>query len=562
METEKFEYPSPFRILAISAASITLADILVYMVVKVFHPSPMVDATLDSLLVTGISFPMLFLFMYKPFIRVVSETKRVNVELSRLSAAIKQAVEPVIVTDPKGNIIYVNPAFETVTGYTPDESIGKHLSMLRSGEAEPEYYAAMQKALAEGNSWTGDLMAKKKDGSYYHVHVSAAPVKDDDGKVVNLAIIHLDITGRIQAETDLRVAKEAAEKATKLKDDFVSLVAHDLRSPFNAIMGLMSLILRDKDNAVHPKHREFLEKAMTGSSNLVRMIDDLLDLDMLQSGNIKPKLRYFDLHSLTEEVIRRVALLAEQKGIIIFNKVPAETMVYADRLLISGVVQNLASNAIKFTGKGGKITVFIPHGSKTAIAVQDDGVGIDTMALSRLFKREENVSTRGTSGEKGFGLGLALSQGIMEAHGGTLSVISEKGMGSTFFATLPEVKPRILLVDDDSDTRELLTMQMRALSAEVLEAESAKRALEIIVKHVPNLVIADLDLPGIDGFELIRMIKENPEISSIPIIVITSSLDANSRLKAFRGGVQDFITKPFVAEDILPRIRRFIEYTA
>tara|TARA_Y100000294_G_scaffold170025_1_gene181851 strand:- start:504 stop:1199 length:696 start_codon:yes stop_codon:yes gene_type:complete len=227
--------------------------------------------------------------------------------------------------------------------------------------------------------------------------------------------------------------------------------------------------------------------------------------------------------------------------------------------LFGEVIQNLLSNAIKFCKKGDTIKAFSVKNEGTDIAVSDTGVGIDDWLLNKVFKHEEKTSTIGTGGEKGIGLGLPFCYDIVKAHGGSLAFESVKGKGTTFYAKLPTVRPSILVVDDDLSMRKLLIKKLQSVEANIVEAENGEIALKIIENEEPHLILLDIVMPGIDGFEVLERIRNQIELRSLPVIVITSDNNTETRNRAFHLGANDFITKPIKAEDLIPRVRKFVK---
>ncbi|MBI5178998.1 MAG: response regulator [Nitrospinae bacterium] len=363
---------------------------------------------------------------------------------------------------------------------------------------------------------------------------------------------------RFKIEEELLTAKRKAEEATAIKDKFVSLVAHDLRAPLTGLELSMKLLNMDTDPEPHPKHKAVIAQAMAATDSMIMLIEELLNISRLQTGSVTLQRRFLDGHFVAMAAIDRMSFLAEQKGIKLVNNVPEGTRLYADVNLFTEVVYNLVSNAIKFSHKNSMVTLFTPDGHKATLAVRDEGVGIAPEVLPNLFKREEKTTTPGTAGEKGTGLGLPLSHDIMATHNGAITVESEKGKGSTFYAILPVVKPKILLVDDDRIMRILFREHIAKMDVEILEAENGKDAIVQLEEHTPHIIITDIIMPVMDGFALLEYLRKNPRTKLVPVIVITIRADINDRERAFKLGADDFLVKPFVVEELIPRIRRFI----
>ncbi len=373
---------------------------------------------------------------------------------------------------------------------------------------------------------------------------------------------HLDLkhaTEALRREKEIaEEAKQMAEEATKLKDKFVSLVAHDLKAPFATIIGFLELLYDDHANPLQPEQKKMVEYSLRSGKGLVNMIQKVLEIGRLQTGKVILEKRFFDGHHSASHTVENLKLLAQEKGIVLNNEVPQGTRFYGDVELFGGVIQNLVSNAIKFCNKEDTITLFAPSDLKGSIAVKDTGIGMNEASKSIVFQHEETTTTRGTAGEKGTGLGLPLSQDIMKAHGGTLSVESVQGEGSVFYATLPFVKPTILVVEDEENLRKIFKRYLSKIDVEFIEAGSGTEAVEILKENTPHLISLDIMMPEMDGFQLLEHIRMNPLTREIPIIVITSDSNIDTRDKVFKMGANDFVTKPFQTEELIPRVRRFL----
>jgi len=362
---------------------------------------------------------------------------------------------------------------------------------------------------------------------------------------------------RKQAENELRMAKEKAEKATKLKDKFVSMVSHDLKSPFNSIVGFLRLMEGDQDNPLYPSHKEMIDDILENCDGMLQMIDELLNINKLQTGKIQPKLKFHDARSLIESAIHRVRFLAENKKIELNNKVPDNARLYADWDLYSEVILNLVTNSIKFSNVGDSISLYIPEGKTTTIAVKDTGVGIKEILIPKLFKYEEKTSFPGTAGETGSGYGLPFCKDIMDVHGGDLRVDSVEGQGTTFFVELPSVRPVILIVDDETSTRQIVRKYLETLDVDIIEAVDGKNALDVLQSTEPHMVITDLNMPNLDGFGLLEEIRNNPKTKHLPVLVLTWGTMEMCE-KAIRMGADDYISKPLEPHEFIPRVRKFI----
>ncbi len=401
-----------------------------------------------------------------------------------------------------------------------------------------------------------EWLHRRKDGANFQAEVLLTSL-EIDGRTVLQAIV-TDISMQKKIEEALIKAKEEAEEATRLKDKFVSLVSHDLRSPFTSILGTLKLFSHEVNLKLNREQRRLLDVVLKSGERMVSMIEKMLDISRLKTGNVDMKPKFLDRHIVVGAVLASLSFSAREKGIAIVNKIPEGMRIYADATLFSEVIVNLVSNAVKFCSKGDKVTLFIPEGRPTAIAVKDDGPGIDKRMIPDLFRSEIKTTTSGSLGEQGTGLGLPYSFDIMKAHGGELTLESEKGKGSVFYAELPYVKPRILIIDDEPEVREMLSFFLDEVKAEIVGAGNGQEALDAIMQKAPHLIISDIRMPVMDGFSFLKEIKRRDEMKSIPVIIVTANGQMETSEKVFRLGAEDFISKPIKKEDFIPRVRKHI----
>jgi len=358
---------------------------------------------------------------------------------------------------------------------------------------------------------------------------------------------------------ELKKAKEKAEDATKLKDKFVSLVAHDLKTPIASVSGHLNLLTGDKKTPLHPDHLKQVRFVLRTAESLGTMIDELLNINMLQTGKVRPQRSFVYPRLIMSGIIESLDGLAMEKGIKLENTIPAETRIHADGGMLLQVFQNLVTNAIKFTA-GGVITAFVPDGRPNAVAVSDTGTGIPPAILRDVFRHEIRTTTSGTAGERGTGLGLPLCHDIMEAHGGTLTAESKEGRGSVFIAEFPRAAPSVLIVEDEEDWLILLRHELDKMNGFIntRSARNGVEALEIIKNHPPDVIISDIMMPVMTGLELLESVRRNFSTRNTPFIIITSSDERELRETALRMGANDFLIKPFAPDEFVPRIGRFV----
>ncbi|MBF0180070.1 MAG: response regulator [Magnetococcales bacterium] len=493
--------------------------------------------------------------------RVEISTLDLNEARERLDAIAAAAHDPILILDDQMRVIFWNPAASRVFGYQEEEILGHPVLEL----LPPSEFANQLTQSFKGFGRTGkgsmigrvtEFTVRRKSGRTFPVEASSSAIRIRGAW--HIVTILRDVTRHRKAEAALLRARDEAERATRLKDQFVSLVAHDLRGPFTSILGFLELMDRDAKNPLSKKQKGYLDWIRESSAKMLGMIDEILNISRLKTGKIIPEPSFFNARFLAEERLASVRPLAEKKGIELVNELPEGFRLYADRALFGEVVHNLLSNAIKFCRAGHRVTLCRPEGQPATLAVRDTGVGIRKKRLPKLFHLEEKTSTPGTAGEHGTGYGLPFSQDILRAHRGTLSVESRLGAGSTFFAQLPEVIPQVLVVDDDTTFRFLLMDFLRRVEVKTLECADGQEAMGMLKATPCHLIICDIQMPEMDGFELLSAVRKDPKTRGIPLILITGDDAIETRENAFRMGANDFVTKPFTPSEFIPRVRRFL----
>ncbi len=341
----------------------------------------------------------------------------------------------VYVADLQTNeILFANSYLKRFFGFDPTGRNCGHL-MSRTLGCVGDFYDNSR--LLTGDGRPGGVIYREYQNPFNKkwYAAKAQALKWTDDRFVRLEIA-LDVTEQKRLQNFLGEARLQAENAMNTKNRFVALVAHDLKSPFVSILGMLKRILR-KETFQHEVHRRFLENIINNGQRMLKMIDNLLDMDRLETGRVKPERSFFNLSQMVEEVFEAFAHLAEQKQLQLCNRVPAATEIYADKYLYFVVLNNLISNAVKFSYSMGRIEVsYEADDTRARLLVRDEGRGIPEKYIKDIFRPDVKTTSRGTLGEVGSGLGLVFSQQIMKAHGGTITLESTEGMGTVFYVEL------------------------------------------------------------------------------------------------------------------------------
>ncbi len=483
--------------------------------------------------------------------RDITDRKRAEAERDRL---FKLPLDMACIAGTDGYFKKVNPAFTKILGFSEKEFLETPYNEFIHPDDRQPTQAEVEKQLKGGLTLDFENRYRCKDGSYKWLAWKAVAVLDE-GILVATA---RDMTENKKAKDALIEAKNRAEEATELKDKFVSLVAHDLKSPLTSLIGFLKLVEGENVEPLNEGAKLVLKSAIESGRQMALFIDEVLNISRLRTGQLKLDMQFFDAKYLGEKMVADYSYLAGQKGIGIKNTIPENSRIYGDRILLSEAIQNLITNAVKFCRAGDNITISLAEDDKTAICVADTGPGIEQKLLENLFQYEKKTSTPGTQGELGSGLGLPLAKDIMKLHGGELMVESGIGKGSRFCLKLPYVRPRILIVDDDPQFRFLQIINLRRLEADISEAGDGEEALAALAKELPHLIITDIKMPKMDGLELLKRLKGTAEMKDIPVMVVSGEYGMEIRDTVFKLGGEDFSTKTIDMDDFIPRIRRFI----
>lgn len=496
--------------------------------------------------------------------RDISERKKMEETLrqseTRYRELFENASDYVYTNNMAGMFTSVNKALCNRSGYLPEELIGAPIGKLVSSASIEKARTMTEAKMQEGRLYTRyEMEIIAKNGEAIPVEVNSRLIIEN-GKAVAVQGIGRDIGERRRAEEKLRAAKETAEAALLMKDKFISLVSHDLRSPLATIILLQKVTMSGHADSECGECKTTLGKSIGLCETILGMTDSLLESARLQGGNIRLNKKICNVWEVCNAIIDDLDFLAAKKGITLKNEVARDARFYVDKALFQRVVHNLMTNALKFSHKGGSVTASTVSGQNNVLLVKDMGTGIDEQLLPHIFKYDVKTTTFGTAGERGTGFGLPMSMDIVKAHGGTIGITSRKGEGTTLSIEVPNTKPAVLVVDDDDVSIIVLSKYLENLGAEVVTASNGAEALKIIQDKEPALIITDLKMPVMDGFTLLQRLKAEAKHAHIPVIIITGNYASNipMRQKAFEFGANDFITKPLSEPDFMPRINRFI----
>ena len=490
---------------------------------------------------------------------------------------IEAAPQVIWVADADGQVALLNKAWHEFSGRTEAESLGTRWAEALHPEDLPDVLAKWDSAYNHGETYSGECRFQAKDGSYQTFIFIGTPVRNDAGEIINWVGINTNIADRVQAEIALQEAKDAAEYANRAKSEFLATMSHELRTPLNAIIGF-SEILRDEIlGTLNDEQKELVLDVRTSGNHLLAMINDILDLSKIEAGRMDLQLEYFSVQEAVTEVNTIITALANKKWIQLVLELSQDVTIEADKLKFKQILYNLLSNAIKFTDEGGTVITKLEVSSSALLgSVTDTGVGISPQDREKLFQPFTQLDASSTRAHGGTGLGLALTNRLIQLHGGKIWVDSEINRGSTFSFTFPlhqqteqidvtapdtsmsetagslDDNRTILVAEDNEQAAQLLGIYLTEAGYHVEYAKDGVEAIEKASEIRPFAITLDILLPKKDGWQVLREMKTKPNLQSIPVIIVSVT---EERQLAFGLGAVDHLVKPIDKETLLASLQ-------
>ena len=509
--------------------------------------------------------------------------------------------DAVIATDDGLRITDMNSKAEELTGFEEREALGRPIGHVFRGHGTNPL-APLDDPFAGvlGGGPVADLPADTvlvaRSGAECPVEGCAAPIRDARGQPRGVVLVFRDIRERRQVEEERasllareRAARADAEEASRAKDEFIATLSHELRTPLNSVLGWSRLLRTGKLGEAEVARA--VEAIQRGATTQAQIVDDLLDMARIVRGQLRLDVRPVELVPVIEAAIDTVRPAAQARGIEIAAVLePRAGPVAGDAGRLQQVAWNLLANAIKFTPAGGRVEVRLAHaGDHVELVVADTGAGIAPEFVPHVFERFRQADSSTTRAHGGLGLGLAIVRHLVEAHGGTVSAHSAgPGLGSTFRVALPTAQARsrpreveteaprahrvqtpvplpvpldalkVLVVDDDHDTLDVVRQLLELAGAEVVSAASADEALALLRRTPPDVLVSDIGMPGQDGYELIRRVRGlSPDQGGrIPAAALTAFTQADHRQRALSAGYQVYLAKPIEPGELTAAVAR------
>jgi signal transduction histidine kinase len=539
------------------------------------------------------------------------QTRRLH---ARTFAVLDQMPVAVVLAEPSGRVLFNNVAALRMFG-RPSEPAGdirrfrddlRYEAWRPDGTRLDPADSAIVRALKGETVSNQEMHVVHADGRRRVLNVSASPIRDDDGRLVSAVAAMVDITeqkaaaerlrqqaeqlGRLQRDLEgtveqLRAQAGALERANRVKDEFLATLSHELRTPLNAVLGWSQLLLGPDLPA--DAQRKALESINRNARSQAALISDILDVSRIITGKLRLDVHQVDLGNVVRAACEALQPAADAKGITVRTAIEGQPALVGDPDRLQQVVWNLLSNAVKFSDRGGRVDVDVRRvNSHVEITVKDDGQGIAPEFLPRVFERFLQADSSSTRTQTGLGLGLAIVRHLVELHGGTVAAESAgPGRGATFKATLPVravVEPlgagehvaadrmaggppvpmgclaglHVVTVDDQEDARLLIRTVLERYGARVTLCSSADEALVAVPATRPDLLLADIGMPGMDGYELLRRLRALPDAHArrMPAIALTAYGGERDRAKSRGAGYCQHLAKPILPEALVAAV--------
>jgi PAS domain S-box-containing protein len=548
--------------------------------------------------------------LWHGFITDITERKQVEQALHKESeknrALLRNASDGIHILDATGNLVECSDSFCTMLGYQHDEMVGMHVSKWDAGLPGVQLDKAIAQQFAKSSRTEFETLHRRKDGSVFEVEVSGYPLEIDSKSVlfnssrdisqrkkteVELERHRHHLEAMVEARTaDLSIAKEAAEAANRAKSIFLATMSHELRTPLNAIMGMTELALR---HAADARQADQLHKVKAASNNLLVIIKDILDLSRIEADRVTLQYADFHLCDVADNLTSSFGQSAAEKHLELAIDIPSELAdqpLRGDAVRLGQVLLNLTGNAIRFTAQGSvNVRVMLVEDNPSDVLlrfeVQDTGIGIAAMDQLRIFDVFEQADGSTTRKYGGTGLGLSICRRLVQLMGSDIRIDSKVGAGSTFWfvvrleksgqAIAPATDPSdpsarrqlkgrhagayILIAEDEPVNQEIAQGLLEEAGLVVHVADDGAKAVEMARRINYDLILMDLQMPDMDGFEATRRIRLSSNNPQVPIIAFTANVFADDEAACSEAGMNDFIGRPAEAEALFTTVLKWLK---
>jgi PAS domain S-box-containing protein len=482
-----------------------------------------------------------------------------------LAAIVASSNDAIVSKTLDGTIRSWNAAAQRIFGYAPSEAIGQSITLIIPPELQAEERQILQKIRLGEPIEHFDTIRVRKDGVRVPISLTVSPIRDSHGTIIGASKIARDISDRKSAEARLRKTEEALRDADRRKDEFVALLAHELRNPLAPIRYALSSIEKPDCSVEQRRHAE--QVIGRQAAHMSRLLDDLLDISRITRGTLELKTGHVELTSVLSNAIEAARPIIDAKRHTLTLDFPKQAIcAVADPVRLTQVFSNLLINAAKYTDEGGHIELSARHANATlVVSVRDNGIGISKEMHTKIFTLFTQDHAAANRSEGGLGIGLSLVSGIVDLHGGQIEARSAGlGQGSEFIVQLPmvvapgesqgvenhsgsasrAVELRILVVDDNADIADSCSTVVGLSGHHVQTAYTGRQALEVAAISHPHVILADIDLPDMDGYELAKKIRATHWGQRVALVAITGHGEEQHIVRSLEAGFDNHLTKP------------------
>ena len=516
----------------------------------------------------------------------IKQRKEAQGQVAFQASLLDQLESAIIASNNEGKIVYWNQYAEKLLGWTKEEVLGRSIGKVLLSEIERKKQEKRIIKLKQSKRWEGDLEVLHKEQYTIPIHASSTILQDHQQQEIGYAFVCFDMSNQVRVKNRLQKAKDKAEKAAVAKQDFLSTMSHEIRTPLNVVIG-MSRLLMDEDPK--PEQLEYLKSLQFSANNLLVIINDILDFSKIEAGKVKLEKINFSIREVVEGVMNAFLFRAEENKIalkVVIDEAIPERVV-GDQVRLTQVLNNLVSNAVKFTEKGFVSIHVKPLNNRgehvdIGFEVRDSGIGISQDKIRTIFDSFTQATSDTTRKFGGTGLGLTICKRLVELQGGSIQVKSKEGIGSTFGFTLsyrkaeqqdvqpvPEIEEyqlndvRLLLVEDNPSNRMVACSFLGKMGVQVTVAENGVEALKTVQTHSFDMILMDLQMPRMDGYEATRAIRKlGGKYQRLPIIALTADVVSDVKDRVAKAGMNDYLSKPFNPNALYHKISKNLNLPA
>ena len=504
-----------------------------------------------------------------------------QLETQRLALVARHASDSVMLMDSEGKIIWANDSFTRITGWSAEEAIGQYPGdLLNHPETDLESLGTIVEGRIKKKPFRVQVLNRRKDGKKIWIETNQVPMLDDKGEVTTYIAVERDITESKEYAATLEQARRAAEDGARAKSEFLATMSHEIRTPMNGVIGMAQLL---EDTDLDADQKLYAETILSSARTLLDLINDVLDLSKLNSGEVSLDAEDFNPRQCFENTIRLLQPQADAKSLdveFVCDRSVPEVLNGDDRKL-GQILTNLVGNAIKFT-EAGKVEIMLQcaplaKGTELVFEVRDTGIGIQKDMLPKIFERFSQADAAISRRFGGTGLGLAICRRLADAIGGEIAVTSEPGQGSCFTVRLPFAPPQTagaaararseaeltgamtsvalkgmrLLVAEDNRVNQILVQKfLKDFPIEIEIASDGAEALKRAQTFLPDIILMDMSMPVMDGIEATRIIRAQP-IRQPVIIALTANAFDTDKADCLEAGMDEFLTKPISRPELI-----------